>query len=235
MHRIDGPGAAPGNLFTEGNPGTGVPATDVTDDWCNAVQEEICAVVTGAGLFLNKPDNTQLLAAITKLVRVASPVGMVIMGYWSTARPGTLRLFGDLVSRSTYSALWAHAEAEGLVVTEAAWAAGQTTMFGEGDGATTFRLPDLRTEFPRFWYAGRNLGSRQDDEIKLHGHPARFQPEGGGSTDNTGGLALASDGSRQNQPAYTGALDDAVGHQIGGTGGTETRPRNVALMGCIYF
>lgn len=45
MHRIDGPGYAPGNLFTEGNPATPVPATTVTADWLNAIQEEIAAAV----------------------------------------------------------------------------------------------------------------------------------------------------------------------------------------------
>jgi hypothetical protein len=64
MHRIDHPTAAPGNLFTEGDPLSGTPATVVTDDWANAVQEEIVALIEGAGLTLNKASNTQLLTAI---------------------------------------------------------------------------------------------------------------------------------------------------------------------------
>lgn len=68
MHRIDGPGATIDNLFTEGDPTQGMPATTVTGAWLNAVQEEIANVVDGAGIDLNKLDNTQLLAAIRRLI-----------------------------------------------------------------------------------------------------------------------------------------------------------------------
>lgn len=71
MHRIDGPGATPGNLFTDGDPQAGVPATFVTDDWANAVQEELCNVVLASGLELAKPDNTQLNAAINARIAAA--------------------------------------------------------------------------------------------------------------------------------------------------------------------
>lgn len=64
MHRIDGPGAAPGNQFTAGNPSTGVQATVVTPEWCNAVQEEIANTITGFGGTLNKLQNNQLFTAL---------------------------------------------------------------------------------------------------------------------------------------------------------------------------
>lgn len=41
MHRIDGPAAAPGGHFTDGDPNTGVPATIVSQAWAEAVQEEL--------------------------------------------------------------------------------------------------------------------------------------------------------------------------------------------------
>lgn len=63
MHRIDDPSAAPGNLFTEGVPGS-TPATVVTDDIMNAIQEEIAGYIESRGVVLNKPDNTQLQDAI---------------------------------------------------------------------------------------------------------------------------------------------------------------------------
>lgn len=72
MHRIDGSGATEANLFTEGDPSGGVPATTVTDDWLNAVQEEVAGVVEGAGLTLNKADNTQLLQALQTLAGIAA-------------------------------------------------------------------------------------------------------------------------------------------------------------------
>lgn len=72
MHRIDGSGATAENLFTEGDPSGGVPATTVTDYWLNAVQEEVAGVVEEAGLTLDKEDNTQLLAAIQVLAGIAT-------------------------------------------------------------------------------------------------------------------------------------------------------------------
>lgn len=68
MHRIDGAGATVGNLFTEGNPALGIPATVVTDDWANDVQEEIVNVILDQGIALVKGTQTQLLAAIKSIV-----------------------------------------------------------------------------------------------------------------------------------------------------------------------
>lgn len=73
MHRIDGPGATVDNKFTEGDPVSAVPATVVSDDWLNAVQEEIVAVILSAGLTLSKANNAQLLAAITQKITNAIP------------------------------------------------------------------------------------------------------------------------------------------------------------------
>jgi hypothetical protein len=68
MHRIDGAGATEDNKFTEGNPTTGVPATQVTADFMNALMLEIIAVIEAAGIPLNKGDNSQLLAALQSLI-----------------------------------------------------------------------------------------------------------------------------------------------------------------------
>ncbi len=64
MHRIDAPGFAPGNLFTEGNPALNIPATEVSDDWLNDVQGELVTVIEGAGSTLVKGTITQLQSAI---------------------------------------------------------------------------------------------------------------------------------------------------------------------------
>ncbi len=68
MHRIDGPGATQDNRFTDGDPTAGIPPTIVTDDWANAVQEELSGVIEGAGLTLDKAKHDQLKAAITKMI-----------------------------------------------------------------------------------------------------------------------------------------------------------------------
>lgn len=68
MHRIDAPGATAGNLFTEGNPALSVPATEVSDDWLNDVQEEIVNVILDQGISLVKGTQDQLLTAIQGIV-----------------------------------------------------------------------------------------------------------------------------------------------------------------------
>lgn len=68
MHRIDGPGATIDNLFTEGNPALAIPATTVTDDIMNDIQEEICEVIEDQGITLVKGTRTQLLTAIKSLI-----------------------------------------------------------------------------------------------------------------------------------------------------------------------
>lgn len=75
MHRIDSEGAAvalptpeavgsPVGYFTEGNPGTGTPATVVSADWANAVQEELANAIEDSGVTLSKLDRTQLSAIV---------------------------------------------------------------------------------------------------------------------------------------------------------------------------
>src|SRR4051812_28133469 len=75
MHRIDSNGTAvalptPGAVgatvgyFTEGNPGTGTPATVVSADWLNATQEELIKIVVVNGLTLDKTAQDQVWKAI---------------------------------------------------------------------------------------------------------------------------------------------------------------------------
>jgi hypothetical protein len=218
MHRIDGPGAAPGGLFTDGDPQVGTPATIATDDWLNAVQEEIVNAIVASGDLPNKANNGQLAAAIKKLARIACPVGTVWEGYAQNAPAGTLRLNGQVVSRTSYAELWAWAQSQGFVVSEATWS-GAWTMFSSGDGSATFRLPALEDEFIRGVGSGRTVGSWQADEIKSHSHSYTANPVG-----QPGG---AEGGSREAVGAAAGTT--------GATGGGETRPRNVALLRCIYF
>ena len=68
MHRIDTPDATPDHRFTEGDPTIPLPATMVSADWLNAVQEELSGVIEGAGLTLDKVRHDQLKAAITKMI-----------------------------------------------------------------------------------------------------------------------------------------------------------------------
>lgn len=139
------------------------------------------------------------------------PVGSVIYHAANTPPTGYLKANGALVSRATYSALFA--------------AIG--TTFGVGDGSTTFGLPDLRGEFVRGWDdargidTGRVFGSAQAQAIESHFH-------------TTGQTGTGLNGSF----AITGATVGVSGSgatNSGATGGTETRPRNIALLACIKF
>lgn len=94
MHRIDGQGATEDGKFTEGNASTGLPATTVTADWCNALQEEVINVLTAAGINPAKANNGQLLAAILSLI---SGGGVAVTASGVTiADTGDYFAFGDV-------------------------------------------------------------------------------------------------------------------------------------------
>lgn len=63
--------AGAAGFFTDGDPSGSVPATVVSADWLNAVQEEMCFVVTDSGATLSKTDRTQLKTAIDSIVSTA--------------------------------------------------------------------------------------------------------------------------------------------------------------------
>ncbi len=135
-------------------------------------------------------------------------VGSVIFVAKNTAPTGYLKANGAAVSRTTYAALFA--------------AIG--TTFGAGDGSTTFILPDLRGEFVRGWDDGRGVdsgrafGSSQADDFKSHSHNIPY-----------------SDGySLTNLTAERSGVQDGT-YPTSVAGGTETRPRNVALLSCIKY
>lgn len=69
------------------------------------------------------------------------PIGTVIDFASPTAPAGYLKCNGALISRSAYSALFS-------VI---------GTTYGEGDGSTTFALPDRRGLFSRGWDDGRGI------------------------------------------------------------------------------
>jgi microcystin-dependent protein len=121
----------------------------------------------------------------------------------SSVPSGWLECNGAAVSRTTYATLF------GLI----------GTSYGAGDGSTTFNVPDLRGEFIRGWDhgkgtdSGRAIGSSQSGAIESHTHTVPFSDGGGGGQciENAAGTAVSTVTS-------------------GATGGTETRPRNVAFM-----
>jgi phage-related tail fiber protein len=147
-----------------------------------------------------------------------TPPGAVIYFARETAPTGWLKANGAEVSRTVYADLF---DAIG-------------TLFGSGNGSTTFTLPDLRGEFLRGWDngrgvdSGRTFGSSQSDELKSHGHRIL-----GG----TGGQDTNSPSSRNNIAGMDRQNTYVEGSPvlIEKSGGTETRPRNIALLACIKY
>lgn len=111
MHRIDTSTATPDHKFTEGDPAVPVAATTVSAEWLNAVQEELVAVITGAGLELKKSDNGQLLQAISQLITNAKP------GLATKAKPGLVQVGGGLnvTAQGLLSVLTATLEQNGIM------------------------------------------------------------------------------------------------------------------------
>lgn len=58
--------------FRNGNLLTAVQATEFDADWCNAVQEELAAIVEAAGLAVNPANNAQILEAVQRLIDAQS-------------------------------------------------------------------------------------------------------------------------------------------------------------------
>lgn len=64
-------------FFTDGNPGTGLPATILHAEFMNMLMMEISNAVTGSGLTLSKSANNQLATAIATSVSAATVYGGV--------------------------------------------------------------------------------------------------------------------------------------------------------------
>ena len=140
---------------------------------------------------------------------ILTPAGAVMAFAMNAAPIGWLAADGSKVSRTAYAELFT--------------AIGIT--YGAGDGTTTFTIPDLRGYFVRG--AGTNgdltnsgaFGAKQADEFKAHGHPT-FEPYA---------FVDYSYGEDTYRPNPTGGVLSGL------VGGTETRPKNIAMLYCIKY
>lgn len=140
-----------------------------------------------------------------------APTGAVIMFVGSTCPTGYLALDGSLVSRSTYSALYA---IEG-------------DTYGNGNGTTTFTLPNAGGVFIRgsgsqtivgVTYTGTR-GANERDGYQDHTHTYPF-----GTSVSGGGFTAIMNSSN------TGTATSSGGS---GRAGTETKPANITLLYCV--
>lgn len=148
---------------------------------------------------------------------------MGISNQQSAIKPGTVAYF----AAASAPAGWV--KANGAAVSRAIYAAlflEIGTIYGVGDGATTFNLPDLRGEFMRGFDdgrgidSGRAIGTAQAGAIEAHAHNVTTRQFGVSGSD---------------APGLTDTSYGQVQKATSSTGGTETRPRNVALLACIKY
>jgi microcystin-dependent protein len=169
----------------------------------------------------------KLAAAVQQLL---VPAGAVQAFAMNSAPTGWLAADGTAVSRSTYAALFSAI----------------STTYGVGDGSTTFALPDLRGYFVRG--SGTNsdataagtFGVKQADDNKAHTHTG---------TTSTTGAHTHQWGTNNRQATAAGSGMPGFGNTADATGsagnhshtfttdssGTETRPKNIAMLYCIKF
>lgn len=148
-----------------------------------------------------------------------------VMWFAATRPPeGWLVADGSRMARTAYPALFA---------------AIGTAFNQSGDGAQYFRLPDLRGEFVRGWDgnrgidSGRAFGSAQADEFRSHKHALPIAGNADGMFENLSDIkrmsvTLVNDSDWNNVFGYH--KDDYTA-----SGGSETRPRNIALLPIIKY
>jgi microcystin-dependent protein len=180
-------------------------------------------------------------ASLASAASLFVPPGAVLPFAMAVTPSGWLAANGAAVSRTLYPALFA--------------AIG--TLYGVGNGNTTFNVPDLRGYFVRG--SGKNLdntesgafGQKQAGDFDSHTHTGSSASAGAhthsftltsGAGDTTQGLANGSGSSSNAESGVTQAASttgSAGAHThtitIASTGGTETRPKNIALLYCIKF
>lgn len=182
----------------------------------------------------------QMQAALSE-VRGFFPGLQIVDTVTSAAAPaGWLYANGQTVSRTTYAALWARVQAgNNLAATQADKTAGQ---YGPGNGSTTFTLPNLYADggyFIRPISSGRAIGTVQADEIQAHTHNGTTEDDGlhthtvveSAVTGFGSGTGL-SGGSDRGVVTVERGTSQAGLHDhdftTNSTGGTETRPQNIA-------
>lgn len=167
-------------------------------------------------------------AASTGGVKWAGAVEPGIVAYHAanSVPAGWLKCNAAAVSRTVYAALFAKIG----------------TVYGVGDGSTTFNVPELRGEFIRAFDdargadSGRVLGTPQDDRMQGHGHSLKSPYIGIFSYRTSGGAyTLMGGGTLADVGVNTIGVPSNDGSHGAPRVDAETRPRNVALLACIKY
>ena len=164
---------------------------------------------------------------------VGDPIGAVKMfAGASTATPnGWLLCDGSAVSRTGYPRLFA-------VI---------GTAFGDGDGSTTFNVPDYRNKFPRGAGAGDNPGTTggedehtlTEDELPAHDHGITDPGHTHGSVYALGGgnngVASAVNQNFQSGRTSGSSTTGITVNEAGGGSAHENRPAFLEILFIIKY
>lgn len=183
------------------------------------------SIVYSDGTNVSFADTGGAIDAITRFVPSAVPVG-AIMPFAGATVPNAnwIACSGAAVSRTTYAALFAYIG----------------TLYGTGDGSTTFNVPNLNQGAFIRGVGGNaaDQGTLQQDNFASHTHtvndPGHFH---GPPPGNNGYLTEPNtNGGIYNGGSFGGALRTGTATTditIAAAGGTETRPINFAMLYCI--
>lgn len=165
--------------------------------------------------------DSYIQSIVNAMSSVLNPPGIINQYAGSVAPSGWLLCHGQLISKTTYSALW-------IVI-------GDTYLNGRSPNANNFYIPDLRemyikgagqnfTYTKRYTYSGGNpLGAFLDQEVLPHYH--QYTDKGDGSVSRTpGSNNCANNNQRTNN-------SDFVPYHPDGTPMTnnENRPQTIVL------
>ena len=189
--------------------------------------------------------------------RDSAPVGTIRQEL--AKRDGWLKANGSTVNRADYPRLWSYAVANSLTTNDTANNPG---LFGEGDGTTTFVLPDFDDYFVRYSFA-RTAGSLQLSQMASHTHSCGNQSAshkhsvsyqnanhshsfssftaglqvGGNAVAVLGGSGVTvTGGISANHAHELGYQDTSHNHTIGSAGsGSNTYPDNVTMQMYVKY
>lgn len=211
------------------DPATQQRGTKITAEDMNQVFQELLNLIDAAGIERSYTDLTQVLQAVQ--YQVDGIAGEIKMKASETVPPGWLECNGAEVSRITYARLFADIG----------------TIWGAGNGVSTFNLPTTSGLFPRGWdhgagrdpdaasrtdkdgvVVGDHVGTFQDDEFEDHSHASAW-------AGSDGRFGAAPDGAAAYYDRTSSAGTAASGSLSGNAGGAETRPRNFSVMFIIRY
>lgn len=193
----------------------------------------------GATVVIAQGENGFYIVNVTDVIAPSNsgaPTGTVQMLATSTVPTGWLECNGAAISRTTYARLFATIG----------------TTFGAGNGTTTFNIPDCRGYFMRGWDNGRGIdsgrvfGSNQTDAFASHTHTGTTASDGShfhsvstsafyGANNGSNRGWCSGDSNGGSGGGNNTSIDGLHTHTFttNSTGGTETRPINIALLPII--